>query len=353
MVSIVSHSDFDSFRDPHMTLRYRVRTPSEAPVTRVRAFIDGRPVATDRGIEIVAKEGVEREIELTLPRRDVEVAVIAENRHAASEAARVFLEWDGEAEEFLAKPKLYVLAVGVGDYADDGLDLALAAKDARDFAATIRAQAGGLYREVEVKLLIDGNATRDEVVDGLDWLERETTARDVAMLFLAGHGVDDRNGYYYFLPHNADRERLKRTGVNFSDIQNTLYALSGKVVLFLDTCEAGGVTQRLGARRGDVPVDVDRVANDLSSAENGVVVFASSTGMQFSLERADWGYGAFTKALLEGLEGEADYTEDGTITVNELELYIAERVKVLTGGEQTPTMSKPQTIPDFPLAVPG
>ena len=64
------------------------------------------------------------------------------------------------------------------------------------------------------------------------------------MLFLSGHGVDDRNGYYYFLPHNADRERLKRTGVNFSDIQNTLYALSGKVVLFIDTCRAGGVTQR-------------------------------------------------------------------------------------------------------------
>ena len=83
------------------------------------------------------------------------------------------------------------------------------------------------------------------------------------------------------------------------------------------------------------------------------MVFASSTGTQFSLEHADWGNGAFTKALLEGLKGEADYTEDGAITVNELELYIAERVKVLTGGEQTPTMSKPQTIPDFPLAVPG
>mgnify|MGYP004365435877 CR=1 FL=1 len=54
-----------------------------------------------------------------------------------------------------------------------------------------------------------------------------------------------------------------------------------------------------------------------------------------------------------GLEGEADYTKDGAITVNELELYIAERVKALTDGEQTPTMSKPQTIPDFPLAVPG
>ena len=80
----------------------------------------------------------------------------------------------------------------------------------------------------------------------------------------------------------------------------------------------------------------------------------TSVGTAWSaLHRAVRGNGAFTKALLEGLEGEADYTKDGAITVNELELYIAERVKVLTGGEQTPTMSKPQTIPDFPLAVPG
>ena len=55
----------------------------------------------------------------------------------------------------------------------------------------------------------------------------------------------------------------------------------------------------------------------------------------------------------QGLQGEADYTDDGAVSVNELELFIAERVKALTEGEQTPTMSKPQTIPDFPLAVAG
>lgn len=65
------------------------------------------------------------------------------------------------------------------------------------------------------------------------------------------------------------------------------------------------------------------------------------------------GNGAFTKALVERLRGQADYTEDGAISVNKLELFIAERVKALTAGEQTPTMSKPQTIPDFPLAVAG
>ena len=41
----------------------------------------------------------------------------------------------------------------------------------------------------------------------------------------------------------------------------------------------------------------------------------------------------------------------GRITINMLGLYISERVKELTGGKQTPTTTKPQTIPDFPIAV--
>jgi hypothetical protein len=34
-----------------------------------------------------------------------------------------------------------------------------------------------------------------------------------------------------------------------------------------------------------------------------------------------------------------------------LDLYLSERVKELTGGRQTPTTAKPDTIPDFPIAV--
>ena len=61
--------------------------------------------------------------------------------------------------------------------------------------------------------------------------------------------------------------------------------------------------------------------------------------------------GAFTKALVEGLSGKADYQANGVITVNELDLYLAERVKELTGGWQTPTTAKPQTVPDFPITL--
>jgi hypothetical protein len=40
--------------------------------------------------------------------------------------------------------------------------------------------------------------------------------------------------------------------------------------------------------------------NELSSTENGITTYASSTGREVSQEDDSWGNGAFTKALVEG-----------------------------------------------------
>jgi hypothetical protein len=98
-------------------------------------------------------------------------------------------------------------------------------------------------------------------------------------------------------------------------------------------------------------VDINAMVNELTSAENGAVVFASSTGKQDSLEDPLWGNGAFTKALVEALNGKAAYGGHKKITINMLDLYLSERVKELTRGQQTPTTTKPQTIQDFPIAI--
>jgi hypothetical protein len=53
------------------------------------------------------------------------------------------------------------------------------------------ARRAGLYREVEVRLPVDGEATRVNILKALQWLDGEVTSRDVGLLFLAGHGVTD------------------------------------------------------------------------------------------------------------------------------------------------------------------
>ena len=147
------------------------------------------------------------------------------------------------------------------------------------------------------------------------------------------------------MPVNYDDSKLKRTGVAFSDFKTTLSSIAGKVILFADACHSGNI---MGKRRS---IDTTGFVQELNDAENGVVVFASSTGKQYSLEDKAWNNGAFTKALVEGIEGKADMMGNGKITVDGLSYYVSEQVKKLTGGKQTPTGSKPDTITDFPIGV--
>ena len=72
---------------------------------------------------------------------------------------------------------------------------------------------------------------------------------------------------------------------------------------------------------------------------------------ELAAERAEWGHGAFSLALIEGLSGKADLLHKSAITVSALDYYIAERVKELTNGAQHPVMSRPDTVPDFAFAT--
>jgi uncharacterized caspase-like protein/WD40 repeat protein len=352
VVTILSPDDGATVSSTRMTLRYSVRSPTEEPVTDIIGLLDGRPfpLPTARGAHPGSRTPETddiRELLIDVPERESEISLLARNRWASSEPATIRVRWHRPgAVPSPSKPSLYALVIGVGGYEEASLKLDFSAKDAADFAATLTRQQGGLYQTVVTKVLADAEATKTNILEGLDWLERATTRHDLAVVFLAGHGVNDKNGLYYFLPVNAKVDQLRRTGLAFSDIKNTVASLSGKTLLFADTCHAGNI---FGRRRGTV--DINAVVNELTSAENGAVVFASSTGKQDSYEDPAWGNGAFTKALVEALNGKAAYGGSKKITTNMLDLYLSERVKELTKGQQTPTTTKPLTVQDFPIAI--
>ena len=219
VVEIISPSDGAEVAATEIIVRYTLRTPSGEPVTEVRALVGGRPVATERGLGVQAAgqaSTAARELRINVPEGESQVSVIAANRFTTSVPATVRVRVRTPAiantaapanrpasaasaanDQFEIRPKLYVLAVGVSNYADPKLKLNFAAKDARDFAAAWERQKGPLYREVVVRLLNDDKATKDEVLDALDWIRKETTSKDVAIVLLAGHGVNDSTGQYY------------------------------------------------------------------------------------------------------------------------------------------------------------
>jgi hypothetical protein len=100
---------------------------------------------------------------------------------------------------------------------------------------------------------------------------------------------------------------------------------------------------------------VDGFANQLRSAKNGVVVFASSTGDELSLEPPglkdpDLENGAFTAAVLGGLRGRAARQGVQVVSLTDLSSYISHTVYELTSGNQHPTFAMPKTVQDYPIA---
>lgn len=349
VIHILSPADGEAVSKSPVEIRYSVRSPSGEVITGVDVKVDGRPIEQPGPAPDNAAPGPdgERQGQVAAPvQADATITLLARAGERVSEPASVKVVWKGGAKKDILKPKLYVLAIGVSQYKDTNLSLRFAAKDAGDVAEALKQQQGKLYGEVDVKVLRDDEASLSNITGGLDWIVKEATSRDVALVFMAGHGMDEE-GKYYFLPSDVDLNRLRRTAEPENDIKDSLGLIAGKALFFFDTCHSGAV---MAGRRGVVP-DINGVINDLKSAENGVVVFAASTGRESAFEREDWGHGAFSEALLEALTGKADVFHEGVITVASLEYWLAERVKKLTEGHQHATSAKPETIRDFPIAT--
>jgi WD40 repeat protein len=338
VVKIVSPSDRSSVATSPIAVTYQVRSPT--PVTGITVLVDGRPVATAPPPE----DDRLLSLSIDMPQHNAVISLVAANEKASSEAAVVHIGWQGAKDWY--KPDLYVLAVGVSKYNDKNLNLTYPDKDAEDFVKVMQAQGGGLYKNVYIRDLPDDHATRDDIRKGLNWLKKSTTSRDIAVLFLSGHGQNDPRGHYHYLPYDADMSDVDFSTIKDNEIVDFLGEVPGKVIAFLDTCFSGGLQAR-----GPTQPDIDGLANKLASSERGVVVFTSSTGRQFSLEKPEWKNGAFTKALVEAFKGGADYDHDKTISIAGLELYLAHRVNELTNGEQSPMSTKPKTIENFVIAT--
>jgi uncharacterized caspase-like protein len=117
----------------------------------------------------------------------------------------------------------------------------------------------------------------------------------------------------------------------------------------LDACHSGAVA---GEPRRAAGALTDDLRRDLISDDYGVIVMCSSTGREFALESPQVEHGYFTLALTEGLAGKADYNNDSVIYLNELDLYVTDRVKELSHERQNPRLNKPGSIQWFPLTKP-
>lgn len=228
------------------------------------------------------------------------------------------------------KGNLYVLSIGTST------DLEFTKTDAWDFAELYTNQAGSekLFNRTIVEVLPGKEASASAIKENIEGLKTKfdrgvITSADMIILFLSSHGFLYDSKEFRIQGDDYDSGKPKSTSVSYKvDILDILDRIPCKKLIFIDACHSGAA----GARGSN---SLNFEIEKLNKIRNGLAVIASSRGNEKSYEDEKWENGAFTEAILLGLQdGKADLetgNKDGIISLLELSRYINKTVPKMVG----------------------
>lgn len=332
ILKILYPEDQSMFHTDQIKLKYQLIAGNCADSTRIVVMVDGQRQPTTRAVRAA------NTIDVDLPRHDCTVMMYAQNKNGNSEPATIRLIREATSMEL---PKLFVVAIGVGDYNDPKLPkLRFTCKDAKDFSKAITSKKGLPYEDVQVKILCDNEATRADIFEAMEWLKQESSPNDVCIFFFAGHGMRDEKDRFYFMPYGCNTNKLYEC-FSASDFRNEAEDIHGKLIAFVDACYSGALFE--GGRSAATTHFIEQ----LKRSKNGMLLYASSSSDTKSREDESWENGAFTKALVEALNGAAKEEHAEGLSTQELEHFLYKQVRKLTDFKQTPIFINPSGIEHF------
>ncbi|MGH1372085.1 MAG: caspase family protein [Cellvibrionaceae bacterium] len=334
------------------TVKLNWSVSQKSRADRLHVLVNEVPVFGVEGKRITESSG---DFELSLSRGANKVKAFVSNKDGVRSTTQ-FKTYNGMGKA--QKPDLYVLAIGVSDYERDFLDLNYARKDVEDLSRLLAASEQ--YQKVHIKNLVDGDVTRDSVLQAKQFLAA-TRPDDRVVVFFAGHGFLDDSNDYYFGTVDIDPYDPAKNGLDYASISNLVDNIPSRYkLLMLDTCHSGevnelsvtgtyaegvvsrGLSLRAPTRaKPNLRLSYQMLQNTFVDlrASTGAVVISASGGREYALEKS--GNGVFTSALLAGLgKKAADSDQDGIVSVEELRRYTYSEVSRLTNGGQTPTTRK-------------
>lgn len=333
----------DGFKAPDPEIEVEAELSDEGGgIGRVEWRVNGLTVEVQptRAAAALDSEAPKAKARVALDPGQNVIEVVAYNAAGllASAPRQVIVNWDGVASK--EPPSLYVMAVGVNDYADGRLKLKYAANDARAFGEAMRKAGTGLFKSVEVVTLLDADVTGPKLDAAFEALAQKVQPQDVFLFFLAGHGKTVE-GKYYFIPQDfrfEGEDPFRDHGIDQDRWQEWAARVRAKKsVLIYDTCESGSLT---GTRSVDAAMAQSAAVERLTRAM-GRTVLSASTDDAPALEGYR-GHGVMTWAMLDAM-GSADTNGNATIEVTELANYLDLKVPEISaaafGMRQVPQMS--------------
>jgi uncharacterized caspase-like protein len=232
--------------------------------------------------------------------------------------------------------KTYALVVGISKYQKLPAELWLQypEADARVLSQHLASPRGGSVPADQMLVLTNEQATTAALRTGFQtFLKTRPGKNDTVFILIAGHGTVDNTGAY-ILTYDSDPENLAGTALPMGELHSVVEeALTkvGHVILLADVCRAATIA---GQKSTAVGASVEQIGE----APGEMLGLMAARPKELSLEGPEFGggHGAFTWAVLRGLEGAADTDHDGFVTAGEMIDFVSTDVSSLTRNKQHP-----------------
>ena len=236
----------------------------------------------------------------------------------------------------VAPGKTWALLVGISQYQKLPHDLWLQYPDAdaTAFSRFLASAQGGSVPAGQILVLTNEQATTAAVRAGLrGFLKDRPGKNDTVYVLIAGHGTVDNTGAY-ILTWDSDPENLAATALPMAELHSVVEEelnRAGRVILLADVCRAATIA-------GQKTASLGAVVEKIGEAPGEMLGLMAARPKELSIEGPDFGggHGAFTWAVLQGLNGAADTDRDGSVSAGELIDYVSAQVPKLTGNRQHP-----------------
>ncbi len=258
----------------------------------------------------------------------------------------------------------YALLIGVGDCKYPNWSLPTTVKDVEAIKSFLIKPdlCGYIDNENYLRFLCNEQATKQNILDNLNWLQQQAKKDPEAtiLVYYSGHGwLDKSTQNYYLIPHDTSAVKLQKTALPATEFNNALQQISAqKLLVIIDSCHAQGMATAKETDELELPDNFSQTALPKKLIEElrkgtGRAVFTSSTGDESSWIRSDGKMSIYTYHFLEALQGGGNKPGDKFVTVSNLMNYVSKTVPESAqqlGKKQTPIFDFSQTE-DFPVAL--
>ena len=335
-VSIVSPKNGEPVDKKTVIIEAKARARSNNPISWLELKQDGCTTKDIHGeSKRFAKESTDFnaawEVKLA-PGVESTFSVVAFSKSSGTENTsipiRITSKQVAENDNFLYED-LHIVSIGVSKY-KDYKELVFAKQDAQKLATKIEQRAKGLFKNVHTKIVLEDAVDDKSLRQAFDEIRQgQNTKKNLAIVYLAGHGTADADGAYNFLYHNCpqdDPTLISQFGFSASEFEKEVKDLC-PVLLLLDTCSAGELTNGF--------------SRDLARKSN-LMTFASSNRVEAAIENTSLGMSNFAYAINSALDGRAQlepYKNKKALFSRPFVRFVRDEVEKLSDDAQHPQMA--------------